>query len=151
MPIDNTKYQVFLFTCPATVPFIFACHPWFVVNKKGVVSRWEIFWQPSRSEQSWGHLHKDFYPPTQGIEMFFYADKYFFKSTLDGVIEGDEGSMAQKMAECIENSPHAYPYCNQYSLIGSNSNTYVTWILNQFPNSGFKLSWRAFGKNFVKP
>ena len=147
--LNKDKYQVFLFTCKATVPFNFAVHPWLVVNRMGIVSRWEIFWQPSRSTQSWGHLHKDFYPPFHGSEMFFYSKKYFFKPHLAGVIEGDEGSVAQKMAEVIEHSPQTYPNCNYYRLRGPNSNTYVQWVLDQFSQSGLKLSWNAFGKGYI--
>ena|SRR6185437_1902836 len=150
--LNKDKYQVLLFTCPATVPFIFARHPWLVVNNRGVVSRWEVFWEPRRSKTSWGHLHKDFYPPTQGIEMFFFSSNFFFgQGTMHGYVEGGEGSVAQKMAEVIESSPQTYPYCNQYALKGPNSNTYVQWVLSQFPESGLKLPWNAFGKNFVKP
>jgi len=37
--IDKNKYQVFLFTCPAIMPFSFAVHPWLVVNNKGSLER----------------------------------------------------------------------------------------------------------------
>ena len=144
--IKPDTYQVFLFTCTATVPFIFAKHPWFVVNKNGVVSRWEIFWKLHRSATSWGHLHKDFYPPFQGIEMFFFSRKHFWKDTkLVGVVEGGEGSVAERMADCIENSPRTYHHCATYALRGPNSNTYVQWVLDQFPSSNLYLPWNSFG------
>ncbi len=54
------------------------------------------------------------------------------------------------MVECIENSPHNYPYCGHYSYIGPNSNTYVQWVLDAFPESGLKLPWNAFGKGFKR-
>lgn len=149
MPIDNTKYQVFLFTCTATVPFSFAVHPWLVINRKGIITRWEMFWQSSRSPLSWGHLHKNFYPPFHGSEMFFYSETYFFEPVLAGLIEGSEDSVAHKMAQFIEDSPQKYPYCDLYSLAGPNSNTYVSWVLNQFPDSGLVLPWNAFGKNYI--
>ncbi|MEK7612910.1 MAG: DUF3750 domain-containing protein [Patescibacteria group bacterium] len=146
--IKTDKYQVFLFVGTATVPFNFAKHPWFVVNKRGVLSRWEVFWKPNRSKTSWGHLHKDFYSPLQGIEMFFFSNKYFWKdSLLLNVIEGNENSIARQMAEFIENSPQTYPYCYQYALMGPNSNTYVQWVLNKFPESNMRLPWNSFGGN----
>ena len=40
--IDKNKYQVFVFYCPAYFPFNFFKHPWFVINKKGEISRYEI-------------------------------------------------------------------------------------------------------------
>ena len=140
-------YQVFLFVVTATFPFSFAKNPWLVVNKKGIVSRWEVFWEPNRSKTSWGHLHKDFYAPSDGIEMFFFSKKQFKHGKLFGVAEGGENSIAQRMAEFIEHSPDTYPHCYRYSLKGPNSNTYAQWVLNQFPQSGLTLPWNSFGKN----
>jgi len=148
--IKKDKYQVFLFACPANLPFFFATHPWFVVNKKGELSRWEIFWRPEKWDKRWGHLHKDFYPrPEQGIEVFPFSRKYFWgNGKLLGCVEGDEASIARRMADFIEQSPKQYPYCGRYAYTGPNSNTYVQWIISHFPESGFKLPWNSFGKNF---
>ena len=63
------------------------------------------------------------------------------------MIEGDENSLAAKMAEFIEHSPETYSHSKEYSLVGPNSNTYVQWILNMFPEFPAKLPWNAFGKN----
>ena len=147
--IKNERYQVFLFTCPATVPFMFARHPWFVVDRKGVISRFEVFWKPSRSKTSWGHLHKDFYPPSQGIEMFFFSNKYFWKrARLLGMVGGSGDSVAHRMTDLIEASPQQYPYCDTYSLRGPNSNTYVQWVLDHFPEAKLALPWNSIGKHF---
>ena len=145
--IKNDDYQVFLFVGPVPIPFSFAKHHWFVINKKGDLSRWEVVWRQSRCKTSWGYLHKNLYPPLQGIEKFLFSDKYFWKNSfLLGVIEGDEHSPAKDMAEFIENSPNIYPYCYQYSFIGTNSNSYAQWVLNNFPQVNFKLRWNSFGK-----
>lgn len=162
--VKHDKYQVFLFTCPAGVPVSFARHPWLVINKKGSVERfgvgrqigeqrWEVFRVPESYKENWGHLHRNALPPTQGIPMFSFSSNkyllsYFWKGKLCGYVEGAEGSLAHQMAECIENSPTTYPYCNTYLLKGPNSNTYVQWVLNQFPASGLSLPWNSFGKNF---
>lgn len=148
--VKPEKYQVFLFACPATMPLSIGIHPWFVVNQKGAISRWEIFWRPEKWELRWGHLHRDFYPRhEQGIEMFPFSRKYFWgDGTLLGCVEGNEGSMAHKMSETIVSTPRVYPYCDTYSVTGPNSNTFVQWVLNQFPDSGLKLPWNAFGKDF---
>lgn len=141
--IKPDQYQVFLFTCPAQLPFGFARHPWLVVNRKGSVSRWEVFWQPQKEWKArWGHLHKDFYEPTQGIAKYFFSEKYLWKGRSQGYVEGD---VARRMADLIEASPEAYPYCDRYSLKGPNSNTYVEWILAQFPESNLRLPWNSFG------
>ena len=146
--LKNDRYQVFLFTCPAGVPLSFARHPWFVINKKGNVERWEVFRPPQNYREKWGHLYRNALPFTQGIPIFHFTRKYFWKGKLRGYIEGSEGSVAQQMIEVTQNSPHNYPYRDKYALISPNSNTYVQWVLNQFPNSGLKLPWNSFGKNY---
>jgi hypothetical protein len=40
--IKEDVYQVFLFHCACTVPLSFASHPWFVINKKGKISRYAV-------------------------------------------------------------------------------------------------------------
>ncbi len=150
--LDKEKYQVFLFVCPASMPIYFtgARHSWLVVNKRGVVSRWEVFWRPTRGEESWGYLHKDFHTPTQGIEKFFFLKKPFWgPGKLVGYVEGDEQSVAGQMANFIEASPKTYPYRDTYTLTGPNSNTYAQWVLNKFPQSGLRLPWNCFGKNYT--
>lgn len=147
--LDKEKYQVFLFMCPANIPINFARHSWLVVNRLGVISRWELFWRPNRGGESWDYLHKNFYAPTQGIEKYPLSQKYLWgDGTLLGYVEGDEQSLAGQMADLIESSPQVYPYCYKYFLTGPNSNTYVQWVLNQFPQSGLRLPWNCFGKDF---
>ena len=65
--INPNIYQVFLFSCPANIPLNFAAHTWFVANKRGELSRWEVLFGKNRSKTCWGHLHLDFLPPFQGI------------------------------------------------------------------------------------
>jgi len=41
------------------------------------------------------------------------------------------------------------PFRNEYKIYpGPNSNTFIQWVLNHFPNSGLKLPRNAFGKNY---
>ena len=154
-PMDFEKifnkdlYQVFLYTCPASLPLSFATHSWFVLNRKGKPSRFEVLWKSHTSSVSWGHLHKDFYPPMQGLPKFFFSESIVWKNVkLSGYIEGDTGSLAEVMVNFIEQSPYTYPYCHTYSLTGPNSNTYVSWILKYFPESKLGLKWNSFGKKF---
>ncbi len=148
--VHPDRHQVFLFTCPAEIPFNFARHPWFVINNKGVLSRWEIFWHPEDAILRWGHLHQDYYAPFEGIERSLYSKRRFKDVRLGGVVEGSEGSVAQQMAAAIEATPQTYPHRDHYVLRGPNSNTYAQWIINQFPEAQQKMSlpWNAFGKNF---
>ncbi len=147
--IKKDKYQVFIFTSWAHIPFIFAMHPWFVINKKGVISRYEIVWKKNCCEgKSFGHLHLNAIPPWSGIGIFSFSKKHFWKSKLLGMIEGDENSHSCGVMEFIENSKTSYPYLNKYVLTGPNSNTYAQWILDKFPEFNIKLPWSCIGKAY---
>ncbi len=149
--IKKDKYQVFIFTCPCSMPINFAQHTWFVVNKKGVVSRWDVLlrlWRGKENGIKIGYLYRDFMPKNQSLEIFPFLSWFHWKSKLIKVIEGDENSIAHKMAGFIENSPNNYKYCKEYHLKGPNSNTYIQWVLDHFPELKIKLPWNAFGKNF---
>jgi len=144
--ISKGSYQVFLMSCRCGLPISFANHHWFVVNRNGVLSRWEILWQKDCCGKSWGHLHLNAKDPFKPIGLFSVQGTSFWEPTLLGRIEGGSGSVAEKMATFIENSPSVYPYCNKYFLSGPNSNTYVRWVLDQFPEFEASLPWNAFGR-----
>jgi hypothetical protein len=144
--IKNDKYQVFIFACRAHFPFGLAYHPWFVVNKKGVFSRWEI--AHYKNNMDWGYLFHNSLPPFQGISVFSFSKKYLREVELIGKIEGDENSTAQKIAEFIEKSKESYPYNHKYILTGPNSNTYIQWVLSSFPEWNLKLPWNFIGKDY---
>lgn len=146
--LKNDKYQVFLFTCSGNIPFNFFTHSWFVVNKLGKVSRWEILFRKSGRDNSWGHLHEDIFPPFTGIGIFPVFTKITWEAKLLGGVEGGENSVAKKMADFIENSPKSYLYCNMFLLWGPNCNTYTQWILDNFPEFKAKLPKNAVGKNY---
>jgi len=140
--IDKDKYQVFVFCCPAYFPLNFFRHPWFVINKKGEISRYEI--RDSLSKKNNSHLLINNQPPFDGITKTLLSEKKWGASLLGSV----EGDLAQKMIMTIEYTPQEYPYTNNYSSIGPNSNTYLQWILNKFPEFKIQLSWRFIGKDF---
>src|SRR5680860_969766 len=97
--IEEDSYQVFLFYSKASSPFNFAIHPWFVLNKKGELSRWEVIHSNSYNEiMHWGHLYKDRYPLFQGIEKIPFINMFFNISLLLGEVKGSE---AQMMIEFI--------------------------------------------------
>ena len=148
--IKPDKYQVFLMKSRASIPIMFACHPWFVINKKGIISRWEVVWNPQEynMDTSWGHLGKNFMSPFLGLRILLFTHKFLWKSSLIKMLEGDEGSVASRMIEAVEGSHETYLHKNTYSFLGPNSNTYVQWIINQFPESGMVLPWNCFGKNW---
>lgn len=149
-------YQVFVMVCPATMPFSFAVHPWLVINQRGIVSRFGIgrynteesrrFFGTHSCEECSGRLHKNAKPPFEGLEIFPSIHHTHWKGVIVGVVEGGAGSVAERMATYIEDSITSYPHRDYYSLLGPNSNTYVQWVLNSFPESNIKLPWNAFGK-----
>ena len=53
--IDSNKYQVFIYGSKAHLPFIFACHSWVVLNKKGSISRWEVVFRKNKSNDKSGN------------------------------------------------------------------------------------------------
>ncbi len=140
--IKKDKHQVFLFVSAAHFPYIFAVHPWFVLNNHGKISRWEVLHKKHPKENI--HLYKDSRIPTQGITVFSFLEGFKWSAKLLGHIEGD---LALKMIKFIEGSKQNYPHSKIYSLRGTNSNTYAQWILDKFPDLDLKLPWNAFGKN----
>jgi hypothetical protein len=146
MSEEKARYKVSLFISKANLPFAFAAHPWFVVENAGSVSRWEVGFLVDQTSRN--YLYKDFLPPYTGIGIFPYGKKYLWKGHCLASIEGDENSVAQRMADFILNSSKTYPYLNQYSFMGPNSNTYIQWVLNHFPEFKVSLPWNSFGKNY---
>lgn len=147
--INPNLYQVFLFYCPISLPGVVFIHPWFVINKKGIISRYEVRHKTNMGPQSWGYLYKDFFEdPTHGVETFIFSNKYFWQGKLMSFIEGQEKSDAKTLIDLIETSPNNYPHLNSYGWLGPNSNTYIQYLLNQIPNSKLKLPFSAVGKKY---
>ncbi len=147
--IKEDKYQVFVFESKAHFPFVFASHPWFVINKKGVISRYEVVYKKDCCPgKSFGHVHLNALPPHKGIRIFSFYENLFWKSKLLGFLEGNINSTAQKAVYFIENSRHSYPHLDKYVLTGPNSNTYLQWVLNAFPELNIKLGSRFIGKDY---
>ncbi|MDP3901860.1 MAG: DUF3750 domain-containing protein [bacterium] len=146
--LDKDKFQVFLMTCPGNLPFSFMPHHWFVINDRGIISRWEVLFRKIPNATRWGYLYKNFFAPFRGIEISHFSKKYLWQAKLRYKIDGEE---AKQLAKFIEKSPSAYPYCQKYFLTGPNCNTYIQWIINHFPNLNIKLPWNAIGKNYKNP
>lgn len=145
--INPDRNQVFLCTCPATLPYSFAVHPWFVVNKKGDVSRWELLSQAQKIPTSWQHLHKDAFSPFQGIRALpIYGSLHWPSSVRDSAT----GPTAQSVIEVIESTPETYPHTDEYHLLGPNSNTYAQWVLDNTPEFDATLPFNAIGKRYLR-
>ena len=144
--IDNNKSQIFICKSRAHFPFIFAIHLWIMINKRGELSRWEVAYSKKfKAEKSWGYLYKNLLPLFQGLSVFTFLKKLTYESRIIGLVEGD---IATHMISFIEEMPNNYKYLNKYKLLGPNSNTFVNYVINKFPESKLKLPWNAIGKNY---
>ncbi len=148
LPIKDNLYQVFLLKSAVPVPLHFAMHGWFLLNRKGKIDRWEFgkFGVPFKSSTI-GVMH-NYLKPLQGMNKYGWKRTPRAEAKLIHFIEGDEKSLARNMANFIQLHSEDYPFKNTYRYTGPNSNTYLQWVLNHFPNSDFKLPWNAFGKGF---
>lgn len=140
--IDSTKYQVFVCCCPANIPLNIALHPWFICNEKGNVNRYEVYSFPNKNKD-FGHIHINHHLPFEGMSMFPFKTTYKWNTKLLGKIEGED---AKKAIDFIKESPSTYPN-KGYVRIGTNSNTYAQWVLDNCPQINVKLSWRFIGKD----
>ena len=145
--INKDKYQVFVLYSRAGFPFNFALHPWFVINKKGQISRYDIRHYLNK-DINYGYLHINEQPPFQGFPSLFPLKIFFSKKRIVDVTEGEENSTAHKMIDFIENSVVKYPHIHKYSFMGPNCGTYVEWVLKNFSEINLKLPWNSFGKDF---
>ena len=144
--IKENKYQVFILACRASAPFGFVFHPWFVLNKKGKISRWEI--RHFKNNPHLGYLFLNKQSPFQGLGVPLSLKKRIRKTMLVTYIEGDENSLAQKIIKFIEKSKESYPYKDKYFIAGPNSNTYIKWVFDNFPEFSIELPWSFIGKNY---
>ncbi len=146
--VDRNKYQVFILSSRVPFPLNFAVHTWFVINLKGKIHRWEFgYFKGSPYENGIGVL-KDFFYPTTGMNVYFWKAEPRFNSKLISFIEGDDNSIARDLALFIEKKSYSYPLKNTYLFRGPNSNSYMQWVLDEFPNSNLKLPFNAFGKGY---
>ncbi len=145
--VKTDRYQVFLFTCRANLPFFFASHPWFVVNDHGNIARYGVLFESRHNRHRKQYLFKDALPPTHGISVFPYWHRWYWKSTLRGVVEGGDDSAAARLARVITGSLETYPHAEEYAFTGPNSNSYAGWVLAQVPESGLSLPRNSFGKS----
>jgi len=140
--IDKNKYQVFIFYCSAYFPFNFFRHPWVVLNDKGDISRLEIRHYINKENKT--HLFINNQKIFEGINKTIFIKSKWRANLLDFI----EGEVALSIIYFIEKSKENYPYINKYFSCGPNSNTYIQWILNKFPEFKIKLSWQFIGKNY---
>ena len=148
--LDKTQYQVFIMSSPVPFPLNYGIHLWFVINFKGTIHRIEFGrFNGSPHKDGIGVL-KDFLPLTKGMNMFFFKRNPRFTSRIEDFVEGHKNSDAFKLATFILEHHEDYPLKNEYKLLGPNSNSFVGWVLKQFPDIKMSVSFRAVGLNYFK-
>lgn len=143
MKIDPKKYQVFVCYSNANFPVNYFIHTWFVCNEKSKVDRFDLCHFKNKNNT---YIHVNYYPLFSGIEVFHRIQKWYWKGKLLYRIEGED---AKRMIAFIKKSKVNYPFIKKYSLLAPNSNTYVQWVLNNFPKLKLILPKRAIGKNYA--
>lgn len=147
---DQNKYQVFVVVTPISFPLHMFRHAYFVVNRKGIVDRWDLLHKRSVHEDSAGYVHRNIALPWQGLSYFYFGLYFAFKRAFQpeciGIIEGEEGSLAHNMVERITRDSFGYRHKDHYRLLGPNSNTFVQWHLDQFDGHEIELPRSAIGR-----
>ena len=127
-----------------------ALHTWLVtIRANGEIHRWEVWAQSDCCETSWGHLHCDLFPPYQGIGRLpsILPQAGSWSSRIEAV---EKSNIAGQMITFLEQSVDCYPYQKQYRYLpGPNSNTFVSWVLKNFPESCLNMPRRALGAGYV--
>jgi len=150
--IKKDKYQVFVLASRISFPFNFAVHTWFVLNTKGKLDRWDVWDWKNKDKISWGHIHLNFLKSWIGVRKSRVGRREVNAPRFESfVVDIVEGSLARKMMDFIENNSNNYPYYDYFKYYpGPNSNTFVQWVLDKFPEANIKLPWNAFGKYYKK-
>lgn len=146
--VNTGSSQVFLLYSPLPFPMRFSSHSWIVTNNHGKLDRWEVWQRASACDTSWGHVHQNLFEPFTALHKnFFRREKGRYFAHLAGVWENNKEVDA--LIKFMHEWAGQYPLANRYIYYpGPNSNTFVQWIIDHFPDSGFTLPFSAFGKNF---
>jgi len=146
---SDELFHVLLFTTPLPFPLnLVASHPWFVTIEQRKMKRWEVWQHAGRCETSWGHLHLNLFKPEQGMRIFYFSKGKRRSGKLIASVSGEKGSLAASMVNFIETESANYSAAKRYRFFpGPNSNTYVQWVINHFPEAGFRLPISCVGKS----
>lgn len=145
--IDKSQNQVFLLSSPIPFPFGMVVHAWFVTQVGGEVHRYEFGKFKNSPNPKGIGLLKNYFKSTTGMNRYWWQHRDRYPSKLIEVISGDEKSVAARMIAFLDVHSDKYPHKNIYRYLGPNSNTYVSWVLKHFPESGLKLPVSAVGRN----
>lgn len=143
--INREKNQVFLFNSKCSFPLWFVRHHYFLVSKKGKLTRYEISYDKSKNKGQ-GHLMINEKEPLQGNPLIKNGKKPAWSVQ---VIDSADGKVAEKLIKVLEKSVETYQDKHNYRLVTCNCNTYAQRMINQVPECGFKLSRNAIGRKWA--
>ena len=64
-------------------------------------------------------------------------------------VSGGEGSRVQEMVRFMNTEGFRYGHAHCYHMVlGPNSNTFVQWFLDHFPEHGWRLPFAAWGRGY---
>ena len=144
--VDKEDHQVFLFSSKANFPAFFAKHYWFVSNKGGELKRWEVSYKKNKYHE-FGYIWTYQHSFSKALHKYIWDKRvHWEKSEIKEIINGNK---ARNLIRVLEKSLEDYPFKEKYSFYpGPNSNTFVQWVIDKFPELNIKLSWDSFGKNY---
>ncbi|MCP4755893.1 MAG: DUF3750 domain-containing protein [Proteobacteria bacterium] len=150
---ERPLYQLWLLYSPLPRPLhLLALHCWLVVKApNGIPSRWEVWQNSSCCASSWGHVHRDLFPPGQGIVRDFWPGgrRRHWEARIGGYMEGEA---AEGMVRFVCDRAEDYPCRDRYfPWPGPNSNTFVQWVLNHFPGQTLRLPRKSLGSSHNVP
>ena len=139
-----------MFVSPLPKPFDrIAVHSWIVTNKASKeVNRWEVWQHRNKCSTAWGYVHKNLLPIEAGMNRspFTLHRDHRWESQMIGKVEGP---LASKMIRFVNIWAPRYFFSQWYFIWpGPNSNTFIQWILNTFPEANLSLPKTAKGKAF---
>ncbi|MFT5281072.1 MAG: hypothetical protein ACI9AR_000527, partial [Flavobacteriaceae bacterium] len=144
-------YSVYLCVSKAPLPLSFAVHGFFVIEKNNAQERYEVLsgCDGNCDYSIKGYVHRNKIPDFDGLPII-YLNKNInigtWKSRIISKISGQKDSLAHEMYDYIKNNSDKYTHSEIYNLFFSNSNSYIKWILDAFPEWKVSLPWNAFGK-----
>lgn len=146
--IKREKVAVFLLDSCLPFPIAFARHAWFVIQRGSRFDRWEFGkFQLGRQPGGFG-LYHNFLPPFSGLVQRVGGGAHGKRYPAVVRAFAERPEITEPLARFIESKSHHYPGLEQYRYLGPNSNTYIQWVLNQFPELDWELPWNAIGKNY---
>jgi len=143
--LKKDKEQFFIFTVKLPIPFFLVKHSYIITNQKGKINRIEIWHFKNKKHPEYGHIHINLFKPTKEIKKTFHK---YRKTKFEPELIGTEtGQLAKKMNKFTNENFQNYKHKNDYKYLSTNCNSFVKWILKQFPETKIKLPKTALGKN----